>query len=95
MFIPTKGPLTCPTAVHSHAFFCSSVAPCNKKQDWPDIQIYMGAVGPYENMAKDFSAGFGWELSKAETYLKPDIGKDGFFLMPTLLLPKSNFFNTN
>ncbi|CAL8089875.1 unnamed protein product [Orchesella dallaii] len=89
-FFQGHGPLTLPTGTSSHAFFSSSFV---KKTgiDWPDLQLYLMAVGMYGSFSEDISSLTKVRKELLDKYLESAsaIGKDAFVLMINLARVKS------
>lgn len=82
------GPWTCPLMITSQAFVSSSQI----KQtgiDWPNLQLYIVAVGNSVAGAMTLSEAQNYKQDLLEKMFEPFVGKDGFVILNTLGRPKS------
>lgn len=80
------GPFTSPGLIQSYAFISSKYAP---RKDWPDLQIYVGNGGIYDEFRSDISRITGIDIKYFDEFYSGIKEQDAFLLMPTLVLPKS------
>ncbi|ODN00432.1 Glucose dehydrogenase [FAD, quinone] [Orchesella cincta] len=80
------GVFTNPSAAGAQAFISSSIVK-KKGVDWPDLQLYMFGAGFSETIVDDFGRVQGYNESVLQPILAPMFGKDGFFILATLVRP--------
>ncbi|CAL8084320.1 unnamed protein product [Orchesella dallaii] len=80
------GVFTNPSAAGAQAFISSSIV--NKTGvDWPDLQLYMFGSGHHETVVEDFARIQGFNATILRPILSPVIGRDGFYIVVTLVRP--------
>ena len=72
-------------AMFGGAMLASSLA----TPSWPDIYFTMFPSDTSEASAKAMEAVFGLESGMLQTYLRADYGKDAFFIISTLAVPRT------
>ncbi|ODM99740.1 Glucose dehydrogenase [FAD, quinone] [Orchesella cincta] len=81
-----KGVFTNPSAAGAQAFFSSSLVN-QTGVDWPDLQLYMFGSGHHETVVEDFARIQGFNATVLDQILSPVVGRDGFYIVVTLVRP--------
>ncbi|CAL8089944.1 unnamed protein product [Orchesella dallaii] len=87
-FMKGDGPWTCPLMITSQAFISSSQV-MQQGVDWPDIQLYIVAVGNSVAGALTLSEAQNYKKDFLDKIYEPYVGTDGFVILNTLGRPKS------
>lgn len=87
-FLKGDGPWTCPLMITSQAFISTSQV-SRAGVDWPDVQLYIVAVGNSIAGAMTLSEAQNYRKDFLDKVFEPYVGTDGFVILNTLGRPKS------